>query len=110
MTIVTTLKIPVDHPTLAGHFPGAPILPGVVLLDAMLREIELSSHQPPPHWQIVAAKFQSAVRPGEPLTLEHVQLLDGSIQFAIRAKGRAVVTGALVPRGSPMESGDGTQA
>ena len=34
-----TVTIGAEHPALAGHFPGAPILPGVLLLDEMLREI-----------------------------------------------------------------------
>jgi 3-hydroxyacyl-[acyl-carrier-protein] dehydratase len=110
MGTVTKLRICADHPTFAGHFPGAPVLPGVVLLDATLREIELSSDQPSSRWHIVAAKFQSAVRPGEALTLEHEQLPNGSIRFAIRTTGRAVANGVLMPCWLPMEPGDGAQA
>src|SRR5205085_11801267 len=33
MTFETCRVIPADHPSLAGHFPGAPIAPGVVVLD-----------------------------------------------------------------------------
>lgn len=28
-----TLRVPADHPSLAGHFPGNPLAPGVVILD-----------------------------------------------------------------------------
>ncbi|MBS1142561.1 MAG: hypothetical protein H6R13_4014, partial [Proteobacteria bacterium] len=28
-----TWRAPSDHPALTGHFPGRPIMPGVVLLD-----------------------------------------------------------------------------
>jgi 3-hydroxyacyl-[acyl-carrier-protein] dehydratase len=33
-------SIPADHPCLPGHFPGQPIVPGVVLLDRVLAAIE----------------------------------------------------------------------
>ncbi len=29
------LQIDADHPSLAGHFPGRPVVPGVVILDAV---------------------------------------------------------------------------
>lgn len=33
-------EIPADHPCLPGHFPGQPIVPGVVVLDHVLAAIE----------------------------------------------------------------------
>lgn len=35
--LVGCLCVPVDHPVLVGHFPGAPLVPGVLLLDAARR-------------------------------------------------------------------------
>lgn len=110
MATVTTLAIAADHPAYTGHFPGAPMLPGAVLLDATLRKIEQSCERQVWRWHIAAAKFQSAVKPGEALTLEHEQLPNGSISFAIRATRRAVATGVIMLRGSPTERGDDAQA
>jgi 3-hydroxymyristoyl/3-hydroxydecanoyl-(acyl carrier protein) dehydratase len=37
MEVVTSVRMPIDHPALEGHFPGRPIMPGVLLLDAIVR-------------------------------------------------------------------------
>ncbi|NOT88133.1 MAG: hypothetical protein HOP03_08115 [Lysobacter sp.] len=37
---MTDFTIPADHPCLPGHFPGQPIVPGVVVLDRVLAAIE----------------------------------------------------------------------
>jgi 3-hydroxyacyl-[acyl-carrier-protein] dehydratase len=95
--IITSLPIPADHPAYSGHFPGQPVLPGVVLLDATLQALERAGRGSPGAWEINSAKFQSGVRPGEELTLQHEALPNGSIRFAIRTADRAVANGTLVP-------------
>jgi 3-hydroxymyristoyl/3-hydroxydecanoyl-(acyl carrier protein) dehydratase len=98
MNVITTpLAIPANHPAYPGHFPGQPVLPGVVLLDATLQTLERAGSSDAGAWEINSAKFQSAVRPGEELTLQHETLPNGSIRFAIRTADRAVASGTLVP-------------
>jgi acyl-CoA synthetase (AMP-forming)/AMP-acid ligase II len=55
-----------DHPAFAGHFPGHPVLPGVVLL-ALVMEALGDKAGPTP--RIENAKFLSPVKPGATLTL-----------------------------------------
>jgi 3-hydroxymyristoyl/3-hydroxydecanoyl-(acyl carrier protein) dehydratase len=92
-----TLQIPTEHPAFEGHFPDAPLLPGVVLLDEMLRVLEESAGASQ-RVTISSAKFLHPVRPGETLTLEHESLANGTIRFTIRSAGRPVASGTLVPR------------
>ena len=97
MLAVTTLTIAAEHPALTGHFPGAPILPGVVLLDEIVCAVESEGRVAGKLWRIGAAKFVRPVRPGETLTLAHERLPDGSIRFSVSRGGEPVARGVLVP-------------
>jgi 3-hydroxyacyl-[acyl-carrier-protein] dehydratase len=55
--------VPADHPSLAGHFPGNPIVPGVLLLDVILSRVEHATGCRAVRLQQV--KFTSVLRPGE---------------------------------------------
>jgi 3-hydroxyacyl-[acyl-carrier-protein] dehydratase len=108
--IITSLHIAADHPAYAGHFPGTPVLPGVVLLDATLHALERAGKGASGFWEVNSAKFQSAVRPGEALTLQHEALPNGSVRFSIRTADRPVASGVLVSSRISTESNRGEQS
>jgi 3-hydroxyacyl-[acyl-carrier-protein] dehydratase len=54
-----------DHPALAGHFPGEPIVPGVVLLDEILGAAKNAVAGSPAGINIPWVKFHAPLRPGE---------------------------------------------
>jgi 3-hydroxyacyl-[acyl-carrier-protein] dehydratase len=103
-----TLTVRAEHPALVGHFPGAPIVPGVLLLDEMVRAAEAQSVTPARHWRIGSAKFLKPVRPGETLTLVHEALPNGSLRFFVARGGEAVAHGLLIPAAAPAEADDGS--
>jgi len=86
-----TWTVPADHPAFAGHFPGRPIVPGVVLLDRLLSCVATPS-------DIASAKFLSPVGPGETLEFTWQAQASGTIRFDIAASGRSVAAGVLTPR------------
>ena len=57
-------SIPSDHPSLPGHFPGRPIVPGVVVLERVLDAIE-STHGPLGALRLPQVKFLQPLLPGE---------------------------------------------
>ena len=94
----TPIHVARDHPAYAGHFPGRPILPGVVLLAEALAAIALATGRAASRWSIASAKFPSPVTPGTPLTLRHEARPGGGMHFEILAEGRVVASGTLAPR------------
>jgi 3-hydroxyacyl-[acyl-carrier-protein] dehydratase len=88
------LAIPADHPAYAGHFPGRPILPGVVLLDATLAHLASlqGRHET---IRIKSAKFLSPVEPGEALTLNYEATGSGNYRFEIVVEQRCAASGVV---------------
>jgi 3-hydroxymyristoyl/3-hydroxydecanoyl-(acyl carrier protein) dehydratase len=92
------LQLAADHPAYAGHFPGRPILPGVVLLGEVMHEVARSTGRDADRWTIASAKFLRPVAPGTPLTLVHESSANGGIRFEVRGPGGVVASGTLSPR------------
>jgi 3-hydroxymyristoyl/3-hydroxydecanoyl-(acyl carrier protein) dehydratase len=89
------LAIAVDHPAFAGHFPGTPVVPGVVLLDEAMFVLKAATGLA--HHRIAWAKFLHPVRPGQALLVRHDIAANGTIRFEITAGAAKVVTGSLSP-------------
>lgn len=79
-----TVTIPGDHPSLAGHFPGRPIVPGVVLLDEIFAALAVAPAA------LASVRFMRPVRPGD---VVHVSL--HGPRFAGRVGSDIVVQGVL---------------
>lgn len=73
------LTVAHDHPCLAGHFPGEPVVPGVVLLDAVREALQT--------WQpglrlsgIRQVKFLLPLLPGQALDIR-LEEQEGRLRF-----------------------------
>lgn len=85
--------IPADHPSLPGHFPGHPVVPGVVLLDRVLQAIE-QRHGPMPALQLPQVKFLQPLLPGQPADVQ----LDGAPprwRFQVLRDGHVLARGEI---------------
>lgn len=89
------LNIAADHPAFAGHFPGMPIVPGVMLLDEAAYAIMQASGFDGGTWQITAVKFLSPLLPGEAAVIAYEAPASGTIRFAISAGTRNIASGSL---------------
>ena len=68
-----TFTVPADHPALPGHFPGRPVVPGVVVLDHVLAAIEeahTADHAPLGPLRLPQVKFVRPLLPGETARIE----------------------------------------
>jgi 3-hydroxymyristoyl/3-hydroxydecanoyl-(acyl carrier protein) dehydratase len=83
------LRIAKDHPAYEGHFPGHPLLPGVVLVAEAMAALDASD------WTLVSAKFLSPVEPGMALTITDAVKGPDTIEFEIESPRGIVATGTL---------------
>jgi 3-hydroxyacyl-[acyl-carrier-protein] dehydratase len=87
--------VPVDHPALAGHFPGHPVVPGVVLLsyvwDAILRRTE----QPLACAAWPSVKFLAPLSPGEAFTVEVEFTTGTTAKFTCKTEQSTIAQGSV---------------
>jgi 3-hydroxymyristoyl/3-hydroxydecanoyl-(acyl carrier protein) dehydratase len=100
--ITTHFIVPPQHPSLAGHFPGHPIVPGVVLLDLVLEAIRshgaaTSTGQPLRLASIVSTKFLQAVAPDTRVDLQ--------VNFTPETEGQWKARFAAAHAGAPVLEG-----
>jgi len=97
MSSATRWTVPLDHPAFAGHFPGTAILPGVVLLDAVLDAIAADTGIALDTCELRSVKFLSPANPGDELLIQLSPSASGSIRFEIVAGTRKIASGSIVP-------------
>jgi 3-hydroxymyristoyl/3-hydroxydecanoyl-(acyl carrier protein) dehydratase len=89
------IVVPRDHSSFAGHFPGHPIVPGVLLLDLIATGIQERLPNPTRLATIPSAKFQRPVAPQEAVDVQ-VRVTDAELPYAWRARFQATINGAPV--------------
>jgi len=95
MTFERMVAISPDHPSLPGHFPGHPVVPGVVLLNEIIETLRRMVHQPVVVTGMPSVKFVSPLKPGEALTIHIEQEEAGHALFRCQVRMRLVASGRL---------------
>lgn len=95
MNSLTELRFAADHPAFAGHFPGMPIVPGVLLLDEVLSAIAAQAGVELAQCTLGTVKFRNLVLPEQVLQLRCVSTVPGQVRFTIESAGQVAVEGSV---------------
>ena len=89
-----TLRVPAKHPALTGHFPGNPIVPGVLILDAVISAAEAWLGASFHVYGLPHAKFIAPLKPDEAARID--LLLRGPLlEFAVYRGKTTIAKGTL---------------
>lgn len=113
--LVAHSTVPMESPVFEGHFPGHPLVPGVLLTETMAQAsgflvLGLTDFEQMPFLMAVdKARFRTFVEPGTPLVIEATLEMMGSGYAATRAKilveGRAICDAHLRFKTMPFPTG-----
>ncbi len=111
MNSAGVFTIEAGHPALPGHFPGQPIVPGVVLLDHAVLRIAAALGRAAQPSRLASVKFLATVAPNEPVAVRYASVAqdqagdqasdiaagnaDHTVRFELEGAGRTVASGML---------------
>ena len=90
----TGFSIAPAHPAMAGHFPGSPIVPGVLLLDTVLTCADAWLGYPVQPTGLPTVKFLAPLLPSEEAVVAF-QLTTASLAFTISRGDLAIAQGVF---------------
>lgn len=96
MTFEVRREIAADHPSLPGHFPNAPLVAGVLILDEVFAALH-NRYKTCRLASIRAVKFLQPLRPGQPFTVFFAGCEDDvcEVKFCCRIEDRVIAEGRL---------------
>lgn len=89
------MRIPVAHPALPGHFPGHPIVPGVVLLDAVVAALPDHAGRPVQVTGFPNIKFLAPLQPEREFEVTFAVKRPGQAAFDVLADGTKLASGII---------------
>ena len=78
-----SFSIPQNHPSFSGHFPGNPILPGVLLLERVMTYAQSHTENLLENYALLNVKFLASVAPGDKLKLSFSEAAANNFAFAV---------------------------
>ncbi|HEY4367900.1 MAG TPA: hypothetical protein VGN07_11765 [Steroidobacteraceae bacterium] len=91
-TFATTLIVAATHPALPGHFPGRPLVPGVLLLDEVLQAAEAWLQSKVRVIALQQAKFVAPLLPDQLAELR-LTLQGSALRFAVTCADSTIAQG-----------------
>lgn len=88
----TVFCLPPDHPSLPGHFPGRPLVPGVLVLEGVAQALREWRNQ-----RLARVREVKFLAPLHPEEIAELELMDrsGQVRFEMRRDGKVLARGVI---------------